>query len=51
MGVLTGHSASTGDFNWSTSCISVRIWAYFSDDHEWEIMLYFGRGSGAGQNV
>ena len=29
MGVLTGHSASTADFNWSSSYISVSIWIYF----------------------
>ena len=27
VGVLTGHSASTADFNWSASYIPVRIWA------------------------
>ena len=27
VGVLTGHSASTVDFNWSASYNSVRIWA------------------------
>ena len=29
VGVLTGHSASTADFNWSSSYISVSIWIYF----------------------
>ena len=29
VGVLTGHSASTADFNWSSSYISVRMQAYF----------------------
>ena len=30
VGVLTGHSVSTADFNWSSSYISVRIRAYFT---------------------
>ena len=29
VGVLTGHSASTADFNWSSSYISVSMWIYF----------------------
>ena len=29
VGVLTGHSASTADFNWSSSHISVSFWSYF----------------------
>ena len=38
VGVLTGHSASTADFNWSSSYISVSIWAYFCYGHKWVIV-------------
>ena len=38
VGVLTGHSASTADFNWSSSYISVSILAYFCNGHKWVIV-------------
>ena len=38
VGVLVGHSASTADFNWSSSCISVSISAYFCYGHKWVIV-------------
>ena len=38
VGVLTGHSASAVDFNWSSSYFSVSIWAYFRYGHEWVIV-------------
>ena len=38
VGVLTSYSASTADFNWSSSYISVSIWAYVCYGHKWVIM-------------
>ena len=39
VGMLTGHSASTVDFSWSLSYISVRIRAYFVNGHRRVIVL------------